>query len=243
MSKVLRSVKVSLVRRKSTRSNSNNYKLTSDIEPYSNDQSIKNQISSPPSTSLSSHLQKYITMVQQQITTAKNNLHQIPTISKYLVACGNNGYIHVLETHTNKTKKIQCSSQCYCIAIYNDLLLVGTDQNDLEVRSISTGDILQLNQPICSLLVANSLLFAGSVDAKVVMIDLNNYLNQIKYFHGHIGPILGISVHIQNDWLATSSCDGFVKIFNIVQQKLIKEIHGIDQQNDLKTVKLLAKLD
>ncbi|CAF3348660.1 unnamed protein product, partial [Rotaria sp. Silwood2] len=43
MSKVLRSVKVSLVRRKSTHSNSNNYKLTSDIEPYSNDQSIKNQ--------------------------------------------------------------------------------------------------------------------------------------------------------------------------------------------------------
>ncbi|CAF4527303.1 unnamed protein product [Rotaria sp. Silwood2] len=53
-----------------------------DIKETSSNNQHHSKISSSPSPPLSPHLQKYITTVQEQ-TTAKNNLHQIPTISKW----------------------------------------------------------------------------------------------------------------------------------------------------------------
>ncbi|CAF4385264.1 unnamed protein product [Rotaria sp. Silwood2] len=58
-----------------------NVRLHNIKETSSNNQH-HSKISSSPSPPLSPHLQKYITTVQEQ-TTAKNNLHQIPTISKW----------------------------------------------------------------------------------------------------------------------------------------------------------------
>jgi len=101
-------------------------------------------------------------------------------------------------------------------------LFVGTNRNELEVRSYPHGDslpsLVHFTQPVSALCLSNSSLFVGTRssiesatfffeisssfrDFKVVMINLNDDTNKMKYFDGHQAPILSLNVYEDKRWL------------------------------------------
>ncbi|CAF3181166.1 unnamed protein product, partial [Rotaria sp. Silwood2] len=58
-------------------------------------------------------------------------------------------------------------------------------------------------------------------DFNMVMISLIDDTNKMKYFDGHQAPILGLNIYEEKQWIATSCCNGSVRIFNIDKQTLV----------------------
>ncbi|CAF1250109.1 unnamed protein product [Rotaria sordida] len=165
----------------------------------------------------------------------------------HFLTCGQDGDIHVFDTKTDQTEHIRCADQCFCLAVHEYHIFVGTNRNELEVRSYPHGDSLpslaHFTQPVSALCLSNSSLFIGTKDFKVVMINLNDDSNKLKYFDGHQAPILSLNVYQDKRWIVTSCCDGSVRIFNIDKQNLIKQLNIITKSNDIETATSLVKVD
>lgn len=165
----------------------------------------------------------------------------------HFLTCGQDGDIHVFDTKTDQIEHIRCADQCYCLAVHEYHLFVGTNRNELEVRSYPHGDslpsLVHFTQPVSALCVSNSSLFVGTRDFKVVMINLNDDTNKMKYFDGHQAPILYLSVYEEKRLLATSCCDGSIRVFNIDRQTLIKQLNILSKANDIETASSLVKFD
>ncbi|CAF4239803.1 unnamed protein product, partial [Adineta steineri] len=160
---------------------------------------------------------------------------------------GQDGAIHVFETKSDQVEHIRCADQCHCLAVNEYHLFVGTNKNELEVRSFPRGDslssLVHFTQPVSALCLSNSSLFIGTRDFKVVMMNLNDDSNKMKYFDGHQAPILALNVYEEKRWLATSCCDGSVRVFNIDKQTLVKQFNVITKSNDIETASSLVKID
>ncbi|UJR24064.1 hypothetical protein I4U23_027032 [Adineta vaga] len=165
----------------------------------------------------------------------------------HFLTCGQDGDIHVFETKSDQVEHIRCADQCHCLAVHEYHVFIGTNRNELEVRSFPHGDslpsLVHFTQPISSICLSNSLLFVGTRDFKVVMMNLNDDSNKMKHFDGHQAPILSLNVYEDKRWLATSCCDGSIRIFNIDKQTLIKQLNLIQKSNDIETAVSLVKLD
>ncbi|CAF1121801.1 unnamed protein product [Adineta steineri] len=165
----------------------------------------------------------------------------------HFITCGQDGDIHVFETKTDQVEHIRCADQCHCLAVHKYHLFVGTNRNELEVRSFPHGDslpsLVHFTQPVSALCLSNSSLFIGTRDFKVVMMNLNDDSNKMKYFDGHQAPILALNVYEDKRWLATSCCDGSVRVFNIDKQTLVKQFNVITKSNDIETASSLVKID
>ncbi|CAF4603395.1 unnamed protein product [Rotaria sp. Silwood2] len=84
----------------------------------------------------------------------------------YLILCNFDGYIHVYATNTNKVQNFRCSNKCYCIAANDTQLFIGTDNNQLQVRSFDGNAIKSLldgTQPVSALCLNESCLFIGTM--------------------------------------------------------------------------------
>ena len=113
------------------------------------------------------------------------------------------------------------SSTCIRVEQENHLF-VGTDRNELEVRSYPDGDSLpslaHFTQPVSTLLRFNSSILVGTRslsfpplyrltrvllfrDFRLLMINLTSDVREMKSFDGHEGPILSLSVHPQKKLL------------------------------------------
>ncbi|CAF1389790.1 unnamed protein product, partial [Rotaria sp. Silwood1] len=123
----------------------------------------------------------------------------------------------------------------------DDCLFIGTNQNELQIRSFPYADIFQsivhFNQPVSTLYISQSLLFIGRRDSHVAMINLNDDSKSKKYFIEHQGAILALNVHEENNLLALSSIDGSVRVFSIDTQRLIKILQILDISTDIESAK------
>jgi chromosome transmission fidelity protein 4 len=60
---------------------------------------------------------------------------------------------------------------------------------------------------------SGELLAAGSADMTLKVTDTAAYTD--KVFKGHAGPILSLSLDPKKEFLASASCDGTIRIWNI----------------------------
>ncbi|CAF1394961.1 unnamed protein product, partial [Didymodactylos carnosus] len=125
----------------------------------------------------------------------------------------------------------------------NDKVYIGTSRYEIEVRLYPDGEleptIAHFTQPVTCLQIEQNTIYAGTRDFKVCSIDLND--NRLKYFDGHQAPILSVQPHLTKYYLATSCCDGFVRIFNMNDQTIIKQFDLIKKSNDIDST--LARMD
>lgn len=72
---------------------------------------------------------------------------------------------------------------------------------------------------------------------------LNTKDKNICYnFTGVTGPPLSIAMSEDGKLLAVSSGDGYLRIWNIETQGMLKEIQGVPKTNSFMNAKLLCKL-
>ncbi|CAF1203094.1 unnamed protein product [Adineta steineri] len=177
----------------------------------------------------------------------------------HFIICSENGYIFITEITSGQVSRIQCAEQFHWIGVHKSEfflkeyhLYVGTNTNELQVRSFSDGsqvpDLVRLTQPASPFCLSNSFLYFVTRNVNVCKMNLNSNLHRHKYFfHGHEAPILALNVHEHEDkdkqWLATLSSDHLVRIFDINDGTLIDRFKVIKKSNDIATGSSLVKID
>ncbi|CAF1089036.1 unnamed protein product [Rotaria sordida] len=118
-------------------------------------------------------------------------------VRTHFLTYGQGGDIHVFDPKTDQTEHIRCADQCFCLAVHEYHIFIETNRNELEVCFYAHGDSLpslaHFTQPVSALCLSSSLLFIGTKDSKVVMMNLNDDSNKLKYFDGHQAPILSLN--------------------------------------------------
>lgn len=74
------------------------------------------------------------------------------------------------------------------------------------------------------------LLASGSADMTAKVTDTSSFNDTV--FKGHEGPILSVSLDPKLKFLATSSCDGTVRLWEIAEKKQVKSWKWLPQSND-----------
>lgn len=83
-------------------------------------------------------------------------------------------------------------------------------------------------------------LVAGSEDTLIKVVPLDKS-EEVFEFSGHEGPILRLDLHTAKGWLASSSGDGTIKIWNINDKKLVRTINGFDKVKSFELAKCFGK--
>jgi chromosome transmission fidelity protein 4 len=98
-------------------------------------------------------------------------------------------------------------SYSYCSGNTNNDLFAESKFNTVLLRFTATINTLDVN-------VNDTLLAAGSSDFTVKMVDLTDPV-KVSTIEGHDGPILCVKFDPLNIYLASSSCDGTIKLWSI----------------------------
>ncbi|CAF3876551.1 unnamed protein product [Rotaria sordida] len=135
----------------------------------------------------------------------------------------------------------------YRLLIHENVLFAATSDLELKVYSFPQANaeqvFMKFNHLVSALCESNGLLFIGTRNAEVVMINLNDASKEKKEFHGHEDAILWLSINDDEKLLATSSIDGRVRVYSIDQQMLIKSFNVINKSNDIESAQSLARID
>jgi chromosome transmission fidelity protein 4 len=83
-------------------------------------------------------------------------------------------------------------------------------------------------------------LAVGASDFLVKIVDVQT--NCQKVLNGHTGPVLSVALHPRELFIASSSCDGTVRVWLIADLKLVKVISGLPVGNDFLSSKSLTRL-
>ncbi|XP_048577414.1 WD repeat and HMG-box DNA-binding protein 1 isoform X2 [Nematostella vectensis] len=87
---------------------------------------------------------------------------------------------------------------------------------------------------------SRTLLAAGSSDFSIKVVSLDD--NTQKSFKGHEAPVMGVTLDPKDEYMASSSCDGSVKIWKMVDQSVVKSLNLLPKFNDPSASKSLERL-
>ncbi|XP_068110818.1 WD repeat and HMG-box DNA-binding protein 1 [Hyperolius riggenbachi] len=166
----------------------------------------------------------------------------------HIVTCGSDGDIRIWENlDDDDPKSINVGEKAYAVALKNGKLVTATSNNAIQVHTFPDGDpdgILTRFTTNANHVVFNtdgSRIAAGSGDflVKVVQVDDSNVQKTLR---GHDAPILSVSIDPKDVYVASSSCDGSVRIWNIEQQVCESSLALLPKFNDVVNAKSICRL-
>ncbi|CAH3160505.1 unnamed protein product [Porites lobata] len=124
------------------------------------------------------------------------------------------------------------------VRIYKDF-----DDSDPEsVRGSPDGILTRFTAPVNHICCDHSgtLLAAGSSDFNVKVVTVAD--GSQKILKGHAAPVLSVTIDPKNQYLASSSCDGTVKIWKLEDQTSVTSLSILPKVNDARISKTLCRL-
>ncbi|XP_045436358.1 WD repeat and HMG-box DNA-binding protein 1 isoform X4 [Pipistrellus kuhlii] len=141
-----------------------------------------------------------------------------------IVTCGSDGDVRIWEDlDDDDPKSINVGEKAYSCALKSGKLVTAVSNNTIQVHTFPEGvpdGILTRFTTNANHVVFNSdgtKIAAGSGDFLVKVVDVMD-CSQQKTFRGHEAPVLSLSFDPKDIFLASSSCDGSVKVWQISDQ-------------------------
>uniref|UniRef100_A0A8D8RZF4 WD repeat and HMG-box DNA-binding protein 1 n=1 Tax=Cacopsylla melanoneura TaxID=428564 RepID=A0A8D8RZF4_9HEMI len=171
---------------------------------------------------------------------------------KNLVTCGSEGDIRIWHGFEDDDPTEKCvGEKAFAVAQVDDKLYVGTDHNNVQAFSFPDAELdricTRFTAPVTCISIVKDWLVAGSSDMKVHAFNLSSGAE--KVISSHNGPILEVALDPRLEYLATSCCDGIVRIFNmesVVNSSESAPIQSwtefIPKSNDFETSPVLCRL-
>ncbi|XP_064221955.1 WD repeat and HMG-box DNA-binding protein 1 isoform X3 [Aotus nancymaae] len=166
----------------------------------------------------------------------------------FIVTCGSDGDVRIWEDLDDDDPKfINVGEKAYSCALKNGKLVTAVSNNTIQVHTFPEG----VPDGILTRFTtnANHVVFsgdgtkiaAGSSDFLVKIVDVMDSSQQ-KTFRGHDAPVLSLSFDPKDIFLASASCDGSVRVWQISDQTCAVSWSLLQKCNDVINAKSICRL-
>ncbi|KAF3831137.1 hypothetical protein GH733_002375 [Mirounga leonina] len=169
-------------------------------------------------------------------------------LGSYIVTCGSDGDVRIWEDlDDDDPKSINVGEKAYSCALKNGKLVTAVSNNTIQVHTFPEGvpdGILTRFTTNANHVVFNgdgAKIAAGSSDFLVKVVDVMD-CSQQKTFRGHDAPVLSLSFDPKDIFLASASCDGTVKVWQISDQTCTVSWPLLQKCNDVINAKSICRL-
>ncbi|RLV98271.1 hypothetical protein DV515_00010917 [Chloebia gouldiae] len=165
-----------------------------------------------------------------------------------IVTCGSDGDVRIWENlDDDDPKSINVGEKAYSCALKNGRLITAVSNNTVQIHTFPEGApdgiLTRFTMP------ANHVTFspdgtkvaAGSGDFMIKVVEVTDSSKQ-KTFRGHDAPVLSLSFDPKDVYLASASCDGSVRVWNIADQTCTTSWLLLQKCNDVINAKSICRL-
>ncbi|EPQ17105.1 WD repeat and HMG-box DNA-binding protein 1 [Myotis brandtii] len=165
-----------------------------------------------------------------------------------IVTCGSDGDVRIWEDlDDDDPKSINVGEKAYSCALKSGKLVTAVSNNTVQVHTFPEGvpdGILTRFTTNANHVVFNSdgtKIAAGSGDFLVKVVDVMD-CSQQKTFRGHEAPVLSLSFDPKDVFLASASCDGSVRVWQISDQTCAISWPLLQKVSDVINAKSICRL-
>ncbi|KAJ8308558.1 hypothetical protein KUTeg_013432 [Tegillarca granosa] len=157
---------------------------------------------------------------------------------KYLLTCGSDGDVRVWEGFDDDDAVSHRAGDRAFAILYN----TNTIQAHTFPDGAPDGILTRFTAPVNHMVINSSgkTLVAGSSDFTIKVVKVDNC--EHKSLRGHEAPVLSVALDPQEEYVASSSCDGSVVIWKIEDQSQLKILNILPKSNDVSLSKSLCRL-
>ncbi|XP_068235136.1 WD repeat and HMG-box DNA-binding protein 1 [Palaemon carinicauda] len=166
---------------------------------------------------------------------------------KYIITCGTDGEVRVFEgLDDDDCKTHLVAESAHAIAYKDGRFLVATDSNLVQAFTMDEGTpdgiITRFTAPATHIVVSkdNKLVVCAGSDMLIKVHNAVAYKDTI--LTGHQAPVLSVAIDPKGEYVASSSCDGSVRVW---MQKLLPVIASwaiLPKTNNVSTSRTLCRL-
>ncbi|XP_023579500.1 WD repeat and HMG-box DNA-binding protein 1 [Octodon degus] len=165
-----------------------------------------------------------------------------------IVTCGSDGDVRIWEDlDDDDPKSINVGEKAYSCALKNGRLVTAVSNNTVQVHTFPEGapdGILTRFTTNANHVVFNAdgtKIAAGSGDFLIKVVDVMDSSQQ-KTFRGHDAPVLSLSFDPKDVFVASASCDGSVRVWQISDQTCAVSWPLLQKCNDVMNAKAICRL-
>ncbi|KAM6201119.1 WD repeat and HMG-box DNA-binding protein 1 [Rhynchocyon petersi] len=165
-----------------------------------------------------------------------------------IVTCGSDGDVRIWEDlDDDDPKSINVGEKAYSCALKNEKLVTALSNNTIQVHTFPEGvpdGILTRFTTNANHVIFNgdgARIAAGASDFIVKVVEVMDSSQQ-KTFRGHDAPVLSLSFDPQDVFLASASCDGSVRVWQISDQTCAISWPLLQKCNDVINAKSICRL-
>ncbi|XP_033334142.2 WD repeat and HMG-box DNA-binding protein 1 isoform X2 [Megalopta genalis] len=144
---------------------------------------------------------------------------------KGLVTCGSDGDVRSWLNLMDDDPAASCvSEQAISVISKNGKIFVGNDNNTVQILSYpdleKEGIVTRFSAPVSALATTkdSNIIVSGSCDMRIHVTNISTS-NNTELF-GHEAPILGLSLDPKEEFVASSSADGSIRVWNIKEKRV-----------------------
>ncbi|XP_048164253.1 WD repeat and HMG-box DNA-binding protein 1 [Corvus hawaiiensis] len=165
-----------------------------------------------------------------------------------IVTCGSDGDVRIWENlDDDDPKSINVGEKAYSCALKNGRLITAVSNNTVQIHTFPEGAPDGILTRFT--MHANHVTFsrdgtkvaAGSSDFMIKVVEVTDSSKQ-KTFRGHDAPVLSLSFDPKDVYLASASCDGSVRVWNIADQTCTTSWLLLQKCNDVINAKSICRL-
>lgn len=144
---------------------------------------------------------------------------------KGIVTCGSDGDVRSWLNLMDDDPAASCvSEQSISIISKNGKIFVGNDNNTVQILNYpdleKEGIVTRFSAPVSALATTknSNIIVSGSCDMRIQVTDIKTSHN--TELLGHEAPILGLSLDPKEEFVASSSTDGSIRVWNIKEKRV-----------------------
>lgn len=166
---------------------------------------------------------------------------------KYLLTAGADGDVRVWNGFDDDNAVSHRAGDCvYGIVLKGKRLYTAADNNVVQIYTFpelsADGIVTRCTSRIThfSLNSSGSHMAVCSSDFDIKYVEIES--NAQKVFEGHTAPVLSVAVDPRSEFLASSACDGLVKVWHIPTQKPVSNMKLLNSCSDVSLAESLCRM-
>lgn len=166
---------------------------------------------------------------------------------RFMLTCGQDGDVRVWEgIDDDDAVSHKVGDKAFALVFRNKRFITASDCNTVQAytfpEGLPDGILTRFTAPANHLVISNSgkTLVAGASDFNIKVINVDT--GDCRTLSGHEAPVLSVALDPQEEFIASSSCDGSVKIWKLNEQKVVKSLPLIPKCSDVSLSKTMCRL-